>query len=35
LRTALNRWETAYTKESFYRGLRVLLELQWNGSSKI
>jgi hypothetical protein len=35
LRTVLGRWETAYNKESFYRGLRVLLELQRNGSSKI
>ena len=35
LRTALDRWETAYDKESFYRGLRVLLELQRNGSSDI
>ena len=35
LRTVLNNWETAYNKESFYRGLRVLLELQRNGSSKI
>ena len=35
LRTALNLWEIAYSKENFYRGLRVLLELQRNGSSKI
>jgi hypothetical protein len=35
LRTVLDRWETAYNKESFYRGLRVLLEPQRNGSSKI
>jgi hypothetical protein len=35
LRTVLNHWEMAYSKESFYRGLRVLLELQRNGSSKI
>jgi hypothetical protein len=35
LRTVLQRWETAYNKESFYRGLRVLLELQRNGNSKI
>jgi hypothetical protein len=28
-------WETAYKKETFYRGLRVLLKLQWNGSSRI
>jgi hypothetical protein len=35
LRTALQRWETAYNKETFYRGLRVLLELQRNGSSNM
>ena len=35
LRTALDLWETAYKKETFYRGLRVLLELQRNGSSGI
>jgi hypothetical protein len=35
LRAVLNHWEAAYNKESFYRGLRVLLELQRNGSSKI
>jgi hypothetical protein len=35
LRTALDLWETAYEKETFYRGLRVLLELQRNGSSGI
>jgi hypothetical protein len=35
LRRALNHWETAHRKETFYRGLRVLLELQRNGASKI
>jgi hypothetical protein len=35
LRMALAQWETAYRKETFYRGLRVLLELQRNGSSGI
>lgn len=35
LRIALDNWETAYRKETFYRGLRVLLELQRNGSSGI
>lgn len=35
LRTALDLWETAYKKETFYRGLRVLLELQRNGLSGI
>jgi hypothetical protein len=31
----LNRWEIAYKKENFYRGIRVLLELQRNGSSRL
>jgi len=31
----LNRWETAYNKENFYRGIRILLELQRNGSSTL
>jgi hypothetical protein len=31
----LNRWETAYDKENFYRGIRILLELQRNGASKL
>jgi len=35
LRAVLNRWETAYDKENFYRGIRILLELQRNGSSKL
>jgi hypothetical protein len=35
LRTALKRWETAYNKENFYRGIRILLELQRSGSSKL
>jgi hypothetical protein len=35
LRAALNYWETAYNKENFYRGIRILLELQRNGSSKL
>jgi hypothetical protein len=35
LKAALNRWETAYSKESFYRGIRILLELQRSGSSKL
>lgn len=35
LRAALNRWEMAYNKENFYRGIRILLELQRNGSSKL
>jgi hypothetical protein len=35
LRVVLNRWEIAYRKENFYRGIRVLLELQRNSSSKL
>jgi hypothetical protein len=31
----LSRWETAYNKENFYRGIRILLELQRQGSSKL
>jgi hypothetical protein len=32
-KAVLSRWETAYSKENFYRGIRILLELQRNGSS--
>ena len=35
LKTVLSRWETAYNKENFYRGIRILLELQRQGSSKL
>jgi len=35
LRRVLDRWEMAYEKENFYRGIRVLLELQRNGVSKL
>lgn len=35
LRAALNRWEVTYEKENFYRGIRILLELQRNGSSDL
>jgi hypothetical protein len=35
VKTVLDRWETAYNKEHFYRGIRILLELQRNGSSKL
>jgi hypothetical protein len=35
LRVVLKRWEIAYHKENFYRGIRVLLELQRNGSSNL
>jgi len=34
-KAALSRWETAYNKENFYRGIRILLELQRSGSSKL
>jgi hypothetical protein len=35
LRSVLDRWETAYRKENFYRGIRILLELQRDGSSAL
>jgi hypothetical protein len=35
VKAALIRWETAYNKENFYRGIRILLELQRNGSSAL
>jgi hypothetical protein len=35
LRAVLQRWEMAYSKESFYRGIRILFELQRNGISEI
>ena len=35
VKTVLSRWETAYNKENFYRGIRILLELQRNGSSTL
>jgi hypothetical protein len=34
-KVVLSRWETAYNKENFYRGIRILLELQRNGSSAL
>lgn len=34
-RSILDRWGIAYGKENFYRGIRVLLELQRSGSSKL
>ena len=34
-KAVLSRWETAYNKENFYRGIRILLELQRKGSSKL
>jgi hypothetical protein len=35
LNRLLRRWETAYHKESFYRGIRVLLEVQREGSTRL
>jgi hypothetical protein len=35
LSVLLSHWETAYRKENFYRGIRVLLELQREGSSML
>ena len=35
LRSILDRWETAYSKENFYRGIRILLELQREGRSTL
>ena len=34
LRVLLNAWEVAYRKESFYNGLRALLEISRNGESR-
>jgi hypothetical protein len=35
LKSLLSQWETAYQKENFYRGIRILLELQRSGSSTL
>jgi hypothetical protein len=35
VRAVLDRWELAYNKENFYRGIRILLELERNGSSNL
>ena len=35
VRSVLERWETAYRKENFYRGIRVLLELEREGVSTL
>ena len=35
LRGVLDRWEIAYEKEAFYGGIRVLLELQRSGTSRL
>jgi hypothetical protein len=34
-KAVLSRWNTAYNKENFYRGIRILLELQRKGSSNL
>jgi hypothetical protein len=34
-KAVLSRWDTGYEKENFYRGIRILLELQRQGSSKL
>jgi hypothetical protein len=34
LRDILNQWELNYRKEAFYRGVRTLLEIDREGSSK-
>jgi len=34
LRDILNQWELKYRKEVFYRGVRTLLEIDRDGSSK-
>lgn len=35
LRDVLNQWELRYRKEVFYRGIRTLLDIDRNGSSKL
>ena len=35
LKSVLRRWEEAYSKESFYRGIRILLELARDGKSDL
>ena len=35
LRDSLKRWEGAYQKECFYYGIRVLLELERDGSTEL
>ncbi len=35
LKAVMRTWETAYQKESFYRGIRILLEVQRSGSSRL
>jgi len=31
----LEDWELAYRKECFYYGIRILLELEWQGKTKL
>jgi hypothetical protein len=35
LRDTLNQWELRYRKESFYRGIRTLLDIDRDGSSRL
>ena len=35
LKAVLKQWEMAYQKETFYRGIRILLEVQRGGSSPL
>ena len=35
LKAVLKDWEMAYKKETFYRGIRILLEVQRDGSSQL
>jgi hypothetical protein len=35
LRDILNQWELRYRKEGFYRGIRTLLDIDRQGSSKL
>jgi hypothetical protein len=35
LKVVLKQWETAYDKETFYRGIRILLDVQRYGSSQL
>lgn len=35
LKDALKEWELAYNKECFYYGIRVLLELERDGATKL
>ena len=35
LKAVLKQWEMAYEKETFYRGIRILLEVQREGSSQL